>query len=72
MEMGGVKVTDARVKRYAELLLDTSLGVQRSWQVMVWSTPWARPLLEEIMRSLGLRGAYPLLLNALFGRLRGR
>src|SRR5918994_884901 len=31
MEMGGVKVTDARVERYAELLLDTCLGVQRGW-----------------------------------------
>jgi len=28
---------------------------------MVWSTPWARPLLEEIMKQLGVRGAYPLL-----------
>jgi aminopeptidase len=54
-------VVDARVERYAELLLDTCLGVQRGWQVLVWSTPWARPLLEEVMRQLGLRGAYPLL-----------
>jgi aminopeptidase len=56
-----VTVVDARVERYAELLLDTCLGVQRGWQVMVWSTPWARPLLEEVMRQLGMRGAYPLL-----------
>jgi leucyl aminopeptidase (aminopeptidase T) len=61
MEMRGVNVTDARVERYAELLLDTCLGVQRGWEVLVWSTPWARPLLEEIMRQLGKRGAYPLL-----------
>jgi leucyl aminopeptidase (aminopeptidase T) len=54
-------VVDARVERYAELLLDTCLGVQRGWQVLVWSTPWARPLLEEVMRQLGIRGAYPLL-----------
>jgi aminopeptidase len=54
-------VTDARVERYAELLLDTCLGVQRGWQVMVWGTPWARPLLEEVMKQLGERGAYPLL-----------
>jgi aminopeptidase len=54
-------VTDTRVERYAELLLDTCLGVQRGWQVMVWGTPWARPLLEEVMRQLGERGAYPLL-----------
>ena len=52
---------DARVERYAELLLDTCLGVERGWQVMVWSTPWARPLLEEVMKQLAERGAYPLL-----------
>jgi aminopeptidase len=54
-------VTDPRVERYAELLLDTCLGVQRGWQVMVWSTPWARPLVEEVLKQLGERGAYPLL-----------
>jgi len=54
-------VSDARVERYAELLLDTCLGVERGWQVIVWGTPWARPLLEELMKQLGERGAYPLL-----------
>ena len=54
-------MTDPRVERYAELLLDTCLGVQRGWQVMVWSTPWARPLVEEVLEQLGERGAYPLL-----------
>jgi aminopeptidase len=54
-------VTDPRVERYAGLLLDTCLGVQRGWQVLVWGTPWARPLLEEVMKQLGERGAYPLL-----------
>jgi len=29
-------VVDARVERYAGLLLDTCLGVQRGWQVTVW------------------------------------
>ena len=54
-------MTDARVERYAEVLLETCLGVQRGWQVMVWGTPWARPLLEEVMKQLAERGAYPLL-----------
>ena len=57
----GMSVRDGRVERYAELLLDTCLGVERGWQVMVWGTPWARPLLEEVMKQLGERGAYPLL-----------
>jgi aminopeptidase len=54
-------VTDSRVQRYAELLLDTCLGVQPGWQVLVWGTPLGRPLLEEIMRGLAQRRAYPLL-----------
>ena len=60
-EREGMSVRDGRVERYAELLLDTCLGVERGWQVMVWSTPWARPLLEEVMKQLAERGAYPLL-----------
>ena len=52
---------DPRVERYAEILLDTCLGVQRGWQVLVWGTPWGRPLLEKVMKQLGERGAYPLL-----------
>lgn len=43
------RVIDARVPRYAELLLDTCLGVAPGWKVMMWGTPWARPLLEEAM-----------------------
>ena len=54
-------MTDDRITRYAELLLDTCLGVQRGWQVVVWGTPWARPLLEEVMKQLAERGAYALL-----------
>jgi aminopeptidase len=54
-------VTDPRVERYATLLVDTCLGVERGWQVLVWGMPMARPLLEEVTRQLGQRGAYPLL-----------
>ena len=61
-------MSDARVERYAELLLDTCLGVERGWQVMVWSTPLARPLLEEVMKQLAERGAYPLLRLTFSGR----
>ena len=56
-----MSLRDDRVERYAELLLGTCLGVERGWQVIVWGTPWARPLLEEIMKQLGERGAYALL-----------
>src|SRR6476620_5927155 len=61
VEGEGMSFRDSRIERYAELLLDTCLGVERGWQVMVWSTPWARPLLEEVMKQLAERGAYPLL-----------
>ncbi len=54
-------MTDPRVERYATLLIDTCLGVERGWQVIVWGMPLARPLLEEVTRQLGRRGAYPLL-----------
>jgi len=52
---------DERVSRYADVLLDTCLGVQPGWQVLVWGTPLGRPLLEVVMARLAQRGAYPLL-----------
>ena len=44
----------------AELLVGRSLGVQPGWEVMVTATPLARPLVEELVRAIGRRGAYPL------------
>ncbi len=55
------RVTDPRIERYATLLVDTCTRVEPGWQVVLWGMPAARPLLEEIMRQLGRRGAYPLL-----------
>jgi len=54
-------VTDPRTERYASLLLDTCVRVEPGWQVLVWGMPAARPLLEELLRQIGRRGAYPLL-----------
>jgi len=54
-------VADPRIERYATLLVETCTRVEPGWQVLVWGMPAARPLLEEIMRRLGRRGAYPLL-----------
>jgi len=51
---------DPRVEQYARLLLDRSLGVQPGWQVMVVATPLARPLVEELVRQIGRKGAWPL------------
>ncbi len=54
-------VRDERISRYAELLVDTCLGVQPGWQVVVYGTPEGRPLVEEIVRTIGRRDAYALL-----------
>ena len=52
---------DPRVAEYARLLVERSLGVQPGWEVLIRSTPLARPLLEEITRLLAQKSAYPIL-----------
>ena len=54
-------MVDPRVERLAELLVDRCLGVQPGWQVNVIGNPEARPLLDEVSKQLGRRGAYALL-----------
>jgi aminopeptidase len=51
---------DPRVQEYARLLVERSIDVQPGWQVMVISQPDARPLLEEVVRGIARRGAYPI------------
>jgi aminopeptidase len=53
-------VIDPRVRDYATLLVDRCLDAQADWQVMVKTSPLARPLVEEVVRALGRRGAYPI------------
>ena len=53
-------VADSRVQEYARLLVERSIDVQPGWQVMVISQPAARPLLEEVVRLIGSRKAYPI------------
>ena len=50
----------SRVERLAELLVGRSLDVQPGWQVLIQATALARPLVEELVRSIARRGAYPL------------
>jgi aminopeptidase len=57
------------VRSYAELLVDTCVGVQDGWQVVVTGSPLGRPLLEEIARLLGERGAYAIMRLTLTGAL---
>jgi len=52
---------DTRVGAYAELLVERCLAVQPGWQVLIRSQPAARPVLEEVMRLIARKGAYPIL-----------
>ncbi|MGH3082835.1 MAG: aminopeptidase [Gaiellaceae bacterium] len=53
-------MADPRVQDYARLLVERSIDVQPGWQVLVLAQPAARPLLEEVVRLIARRGAYPL------------
>src|SRR5262245_12243989 len=51
-------MSDPRIERYASLLVDTCVDVQPGWEVVVTSTPLARPLIEEVARQIARKGAY--------------
>ncbi len=51
---------DPRDRALAELLVERCLDVQPGWQVSVRSTPLARPLVSELAKAIGRRGAYYL------------
>ncbi len=51
---------DPRIEAYAKLLVERSLDVQPGWQVWINSSPLGRPLVEEVVRLIARRGAYPL------------
>src|SRR5919204_4383323 len=52
---------DPRIDEYARLLVDRSVGVQPGWQVLIRSTPLARPLVEAVIEQIARGRAYPLL-----------
>jgi aminopeptidase len=54
-------VSDPRVEELAGLLVERCVDVQPGWQVLVMGHPGARPLLDEVCRRIGRRGAYALL-----------
>lgn len=54
-------MNDPRVQAYAHLLVDYCVKVQSGWQVLVVSTPLARPLIEEVVREIARKGAYALI-----------
>jgi aminopeptidase len=55
-----VRKSKSEISRYAELLVDYSIGVRPGWQVLVATTTEAEPLARELSRLIGQRGAYAL------------
>jgi aminopeptidase len=53
-------VTDPRLEAYARLLVEHCLGVRPGWQILIRTQPASRPLLEELVRQIGRRGAYAI------------
>jgi aminopeptidase len=53
-------LNDPRIEQYARLLVETCVDVQPGWQVLVNGGMLARPLLEELSRAVGRRGAYAI------------
>lgn len=60
---------DPRLEQYAGILVDTCIGVQSGWQVLVSGGPLAGPLVDEVSRLLGERGTYALIRPNLTGSL---
>jgi aminopeptidase len=54
-------IRDPRIEAYAKLLVERCLDVQPGWEVLIRSTPLARPLLEELERQIARRGAYAIM-----------
>ena len=56
----GAGEIDPRITQLAELLVNRSLDVQPGWQVVVRTTPLARPLVTEVVKAIARREAYAL------------
>jgi aminopeptidase len=54
-------VRDPRVDRYAQLLVERSIGVQPGWQVGIRGNHLGRPLVEALIEQIARKGAYPIL-----------
>jgi aminopeptidase len=53
-------MADPRIAQYADLIVERSLDPKPGWQVEILSSPLARPLVEEVVRRVAKRGAWPL------------
>jgi aminopeptidase len=52
-------LTDPRVAKMAEVLVQYSLGVQPGWQVCIDTMPLAQPLIVAVYRAVLAAGAFP-------------
>ncbi len=52
---------DPRVEAYAKLLVERCLDVQPGMQVLIRTTPLAKPAVAALQREIARRGAYPIL-----------
>ncbi len=55
-------MTDPRITQMADILVHHSLQVQPGEQILLSSTPLAKPLLEELYRKIFRCGAHPILM----------
>jgi len=53
-------MADPRLASYASLLVERCIDVQPGWQVLVRTSPEARPLADEVIAAIARRGAYAL------------
>lgn len=53
-------MNDSRVEQYARMLVERCLDVAPGWQVVVATSPLARPLVNAAVRYIAERGAYAL------------
>jgi aminopeptidase len=60
MEGGGGRVTDERIARWADLLVDYCLHVVPGESIVIGSEWEGRPLVEACARAVVLRGGHPL------------
>jgi aminopeptidase len=60
---------DPRIEQYARIMIETCIDVQPGWQVLVGGGYLGRPLIEEVVRQIGRRGAYALLRVGFGGNL---
>lgn len=53
-------MSDPRIEQYARFLVERCLDIQPNWQVVISTSPLARPLVAAAVKRIAERGAYAL------------